>query len=98
MTKQEFDDYKLAVAWRHVGMTRNLVHKIRLGTPYDAIYEDMISLTLLDNYFDILLEYTLPTTLEESQENFLSPENMKNIALKINKLTGLRYNYDFKSY
>mgnify|MGYP000639126015 CR=1 FL=1 len=94
MTQQEFDDYKLAVAWRHVQKTRNLVQFIRMGYTYTQLEKEIKELTLLDSYMDILLEYTLPDNTETS-ENFFDPDVMKNIALKINYLTGLRYNYDF---
>lgn len=94
MTQQEFDDYKLIVAWRHVQKTRGLLQLMKLGYTYNQLEKEIKELLLLDSYMDILLEYTLPDDVETS-ENFLSPDDMKNIALKINYLTGLRYNYNF---
>lgn len=94
MTIKEFDDYKLSVAWRHIYKTRNFIAKIRLGTPYKNVEKEIKEIIMLDSYLDILLEYNLPESIE-TNDNFLSPDNMKYIALKINKLTGLRYNYNF---
>jgi hypothetical protein len=94
MTQQEFNSYKLAVAWRHIQKTRNLIQMMKPGYTYHQMKKYIKELLLLDSYTDILLEYTLPDSAETS-ENFLTPKSIKNIALKINYLTGLRYNYNF---
>lgn len=98
MTQDEFDHYRIAVADRYANKTYKLLKEIWSGKHYDEIKRQVKELVLLFSYTDILDHYTLPTSEEEEAQNFFSAVDMKNIALKINWLTGLRYNYNFKNY
>lgn len=94
MTQNEFDSYIIGVIYQHAQMTKELMYKIRSGKHYNEIRKDIKKILLLTTYTDILREHTLLKS-GATNTNFFTASEMQNLALKINYLTGLRFNYDF---
>jgi ribosomal protein S15P/S13E len=80
--------------YKHQELLKKLAAKIRAGKHYSENKKDIKTILLLTTYIEMLQEYTLQEEDADSV-NFLTPVQMQNLALKINYLTGLRYNYNF---
>ena len=92
MTTTEFDNFKLYIYYISSQKAEQLSHDKALGKT--GLENDMMNLSLLNAYIDILNHYTLYTE-EEDDKNVLSRDEMEEVVTHINKICNTHYNIEF---